>query len=79
MVLVQQTFATITVNTVEDSLGGIPISKINTTNQIASFDLDSYEFDVSIPSTMLGAVESTLVVVKMSLQQKICTTMYCIL
>ena len=52
-------FVTITVNTVEDSLGGIPISLINATNQIASFDMDSYEFDVSIPSTMLGAVEST--------------------
>ena len=43
------TFATFTVASVEDTLGGIPISKINTTHTaIQSFDLDSYEINVSL-------------------------------
>ena len=45
------TFATITVGSVEDTLGGIPISKINTTHTaIKSFDLDTYEIDVTLGS-----------------------------
>ena len=45
------TFATFTVASVEDTLGGIPISKINTTHTaIQSFDLDSYEINVSLGS-----------------------------
>ena len=45
------TFATITVGSVEDTLGGIPISKINTTHtSLKNFDLDSYEIDVTLGS-----------------------------
>ena len=45
-------FATLTVTGVEQSLGGIPISKINTTHNkaVKSFDLDSYEIDISLGS-----------------------------
>ena len=49
------TFATITVSSVEDTLGGIPISKINTTHTaLQSFDLDSYEINVSLGSHLGG-------------------------
>lgn len=49
------TFATITVGSVEDTLGGIPISKINTTHTaIQSFDLDSYEINVSLGNHLGG-------------------------
>ena len=46
------TFATLVVTGVEQTLGGIPISKINTTHNkaIKSFDLDSYEIDVNLGS-----------------------------
>ena len=45
-------FATLTVTGVEQSLGGIPISKINTTHNkaVKSFDLDSYEIDIGLGS-----------------------------
>ena len=49
------TFATITVGSVEDTLGGIPISKINTTHTaIQSYDLDSYEINVSLGNHLGG-------------------------
>ena len=49
------TFATITINSVEDTLGGIPISKINTTHtSIQSFDLDTYEINVSLGNHLGG-------------------------
>ena len=52
------TFATITVGSVEDTLGGIPISKINTTHTaIKSFDLDTYEIDVTLGSHV-GATDN---------------------
>ena len=48
-------FATITINSVEDTLGGIPISKINTTHtSIQSFDLDTYEINVSLGNHLGG-------------------------
>ena len=43
------TFCTITINAVGDTLGGMPISLINATHEnIASFDMDSYEIDVNL-------------------------------
>ena len=49
------TFATITVASIEDTLGGIPIGKINTTHTaIQSYDLDSYEINVSLGSHLGG-------------------------
>ena len=52
------TFATITVASIEDTLGGIPISKINTTHTaIQSFDLDSYEINVTL-GDHLGGTEN---------------------
>jgi hypothetical protein len=49
------TFATITVASLENTLGGIPISKINTTHTaIQSFDLDSYEVNVSLGNHVGG-------------------------
>ena len=49
------TFATITVGSVEDTLGGISISKINTTHTaIQSYDLDSYEINVSLGNHLGG-------------------------
>ena len=49
------TFATFTVASVEDTLGGIPISKINTTHTaIQSFDLDSYEINVTLGDHLGG-------------------------
>ncbi len=48
-------FATITVGSIEDTLGGIPISKINTTHTaIKSYDLDSYEVDITLGSHLGG-------------------------
>ena len=53
------TFLTITVGSVDDTLGGIPVSKINTTHtSLQSFDMDSYEFNVTL-GDHLGATEST--------------------
>ena len=48
-------FATFTITGVEDTLGGIPISKINTTHEaIQSFDLDTYEVNVSLGNHLGG-------------------------
>ena len=48
-------FATFTITGVEDTLGGIPISKINTTHEaIQSFDLDTYEINVSLGNHLGG-------------------------
>ena len=45
------TFVTFTINSVDDTLGGMPISLINATHEgIASFDMDSYEVDVTLGS-----------------------------
>ena len=55
------TFLTITVASVDDTLGGIPISKINTTHgdgNFKSYDMDSYEIDVTL-GDHLGSTEST--------------------
>ena len=53
------TFATLTVASVEDTLGGIPISKINTTHTtLQSYDMDSYEIDITL-GNHLGSTEST--------------------
>ena len=54
------TFATITVASIENTLGGIPISKINTTHTaIQSFDLDSYEVNVTL-GNHLGGTDNTV-------------------
>ena len=53
------TFVTFTVNSVGDTLGGIPISLINAThNNVASYDMDSYEIDVNLNSHCLGGIEN---------------------
>ncbi len=53
------TFCVITVASIEDTLGGIPIGKINTTHTtFQSFDMDSYEVNISL-GNHLGATEST--------------------
>ena len=53
------TFLTITVASIDDTVGGIPISKINKTHEtIQSYDMDSYEVDVTL-GDHLGATEST--------------------
>ena len=53
------TFLTITVASIDDTVGGIPISKINKTHEtIQSYDMDSYEIDVTL-GDHLGATEST--------------------
>jgi len=54
------TFATITVGSVDDTLGGIPISKINTTHgngAFKSYDMDSYEVDITL-GDHLGATDN---------------------
>ena len=61
------TFCTVTVASVDDTLGGIPVSKINTTHdwtgKSATTDMDSYEFNLSLGTTSgamhKGATEIT--------------------
>ena len=55
-------FAKFTVGSIDDTLGGIPISKINATHdwngKSATRDMDSYEFNITL-GDHLGSTEST--------------------